>query len=129
MAVARKRLEGIEDHPSPDKSRAESSTMPRFAFDLQSPVSLICCCSDLVRTEKQKLFSLYLNSQFSWGVKKRISERSARTLPPNGAHDLLETNTPERFVLEISRPRFFTILTAPDQLPSDSCTPEPHRRN
>ena len=57
MAVARKRLEGIEDHPSPDKSRAESSTMPRFAFDLQSPVSLICCCSDLVRTEKQKLLA------------------------------------------------------------------------
>ena len=35
-------------------------------------------------------------------------------------HDLLETTTPERFVLEIVRPRFFTMLTGPDQLTTDS---------
>ena len=40
-------------------------------------------------------------------------------------HDLLETTTPERFVLEIARPRFFTMLTAPDQLPTDSRTRAP----
>ena len=31
-------------------------------------------------------------------------------------HDLLETTTPERCVLEVARPRFFTMLTGPDQL-------------
>ena len=35
-------------------------------------------------------------------------------------HNLLETTTPERFVLEIVRPRFFTMLTGPDQLTTDS---------
>ena len=40
-------------------------------------------------------------------------------------HDLLETTTPERCVLEVARPRFFTMLTAPDQLPTDSRTRAP----
>ena len=35
-------------------------------------------------------------------------------------HDLLETTTPERCVLEVARPRFFTMLTGPDQLTTDS---------
>ena len=34
VAVARQRLEGIEDCPSPDKSRAESSVLPRPALVL-----------------------------------------------------------------------------------------------
>jgi hypothetical protein len=34
--------------------------------------------------------------------------------------DLLEATTPERCVLVIARARFFTMLTGPDQLTTDS---------
>ena len=34
VAVARARFDGIEDIPSPDKTRAENSTLPRPAFDI-----------------------------------------------------------------------------------------------
>ena len=54
VAVAQQRLEGIEDFPSPDKSRAENSTLPRPASYLQCLLLLICCCLYLVRKEKQK---------------------------------------------------------------------------
>ena len=48
VAVAQQRWEGIEDCPSPDKSRAESSALLRHTLVLHSLLSLICCCSDLV---------------------------------------------------------------------------------
>ena len=54
VAVAQARFDGIEDYPSPDKSRAENSTLPCPASYLQCLLSLICCCSYLVRKEKQK---------------------------------------------------------------------------
>ena len=54
VAVAQQRLEGIEDFPSPDKSRAENSTLPRPASYLQCLLLLVCCCLYLVRKEKQK---------------------------------------------------------------------------
>jgi hypothetical protein len=57
VAVARQRLDGIEDCPSPDKSRTNNSALPRPAFDLQTLSSLIRCCSYLVRKEKQKLLA------------------------------------------------------------------------
>ena len=41
VAVAQQRLEGIEDFPSPDKSRAENSTLPRPASYLQCLLLLI----------------------------------------------------------------------------------------
>ena len=57
VAVATQRLEGIADCPSPDKSRAENSTLPRPASVLPSMllVAHLLCCSTLVWTEKQKL--------------------------------------------------------------------------
>ena len=40
-------------------------------------------------------------------------------------HELLETATPERFVLESSSFGFFTMLSGPGQLPTDSCFTPP----
>ena len=58
VAVAQQRLEGIEDCPSPDKKRAENSMLrPRPASYLPCLLSLICCCSYLVRKEKQKILA------------------------------------------------------------------------
>jgi hypothetical protein len=57
VAVAQARLDGIEDYPSPDKSRAESSALPRPALVFQCLLSLICCYMTLVRTEKRKLLA------------------------------------------------------------------------
>jgi hypothetical protein len=55
VAVAQARLDGIEDLPSPDKSRAESSTLPRPALS-SCLLSLICCCSGLVCGQRSKSF-------------------------------------------------------------------------
>ena len=45
VAIARARLDGIEDFPSPDKTRAENSASPALPFDISTLLSLICCCS------------------------------------------------------------------------------------
>lgn len=60
VAVARQRLEGIEDCPSPDKSRAESSVLPRPALVLQCLLLLLAhllLYDFRVRTEKRKLLA------------------------------------------------------------------------
>ena len=56
VAVARQRFEGIEDFPSPDKSRAENSTLPRPASFLYCLLSLICRCSYLMRQRSKSLW-------------------------------------------------------------------------
>ena len=55
VAVARARLDGIEDFPSPDKSRAESSALPRPALHVrQSLLLLICSCSGFSHEQRSK---------------------------------------------------------------------------
>ena len=57
MVVAQARFDCIENIPSLGKTQAETSALPCPASNLQGLLSLICCCSTLVWTEKQKLLA------------------------------------------------------------------------
>ena len=57
--MARQRLEGIIEFSSPDKSWADNSAWPAPPLTSKPShcSSAICCCSYLVRKEKQKLLA------------------------------------------------------------------------